>query len=68
MKGTLSNMCNRIKVESINKAMRYFEKSVQYIDRKIDERSQNGRTNEDSNVAVSHLKHTDSDGNRCWSF
>jgi len=57
---------NRIKVEKIGKAMGRFEKTVEYINRKIDERSRNGKYNE--NDADRHFSGTTNDGSRCWSY
>ena len=61
-------MSNRIKVQKISNAISRFEKSVEYINRKIDERSQNGRTNEDDYKVSNHFSGTDDNGNRCWTF
>jgi hypothetical protein len=59
-------MSNRISVAKIGKSMSHFEKSIKYINRKIDERSQNGKFNE--NDADRHYSGTSDDGSRCWSY
>jgi len=61
-------MSNRIGVAKIGKAMSHFEKSVKYINRKIDERSQNGKYNEEDDAAYRHYSGRTDDGSRCWSF
>jgi len=59
-------MSNRISVAKIGKAMSHFEKSIKYINQKIDERSQNGKYNEDS--VDRNYQGTNDKGERCWSF
>lgn len=59
-------MSNRMNVAKITAAMVRFEKTFDYINRQIDERTRNGKYNEDD--ANNHLVKTDSDGSRCWSF
>ena len=61
-------MSNRIKVERIGKAIIRFEKSIEYINRKVDERSQSGKTNEDDDSAYRHYSGIAEDGGRCWSY
>ena len=61
-------MANRIAVAKIGKAITRFEKSVEYINRKIDERSQSGKTEEDNDSAHRHYSGIAEDGGRCWSY
>jgi len=61
-------MSNRVHVSKIGKSMLRFEKSVEYLNRKIDERSRNGKHNEDDDVASRHFTGIADDGSRCWSF
>ena len=61
-------MANRISVAKIGKAITRFEKSVEYLNRKIDERSQSGKTNEDDDAADRHYSGIAEDGGRCWSY
>lgn len=61
-------MSNRMNVAKCTAAMVRFEKTLDYINRKIDERTRNGKYNEDDNFANNHLKDINSDGSRCWSF
>jgi hypothetical protein len=58
-------MSNRIKVAKIGKSMSHFEKTIKFINRKIDERSKNGKYNEDS---VDRHYIGNNDKGRCWSF
>ena len=59
-------MSNRISVAKIGKAMARFEQSVKYVNRKIDERSRSGKSNE--NDADRHFSGTTNDGSRCWTY
>ena len=61
-------MSNRIKVTKIGKAMTRFEKSLEYLNRKIDERARNGKTNERDDAVYRHYVGRSEDGGRCWSF
>ena len=61
-------MSNRMTVAKIGKAMSHFEKSLKYINHKIDERAQNGKTNEDGDSAYRHYSGIAEDGGRCWSY
>ena len=61
-------MSNRISVAKVGKAMVHFEKTVEYINQKIDERSQNGKTNEDNDAAIRNYTGMNNNGERCWSF
>lgn len=61
-------MSRAIKFEKIGKAITRFEKSIKYINQKIDERSQAGRINEDSDSAYNHYTGTSDNGGRCWSY
>jgi len=61
-------MSNRVHVSKICKAMLRFEKSVEYLNQKIDERSRNEKRNEDDDVVNRHLIGIADDGSRSWSF
>ena len=61
-------MANRISVAKIGKAMARFEKTVEYINQKVDGRSRNGKQSEENDVAIRHYSGTADDGSRCWSF
>ncbi len=61
-------MSNRMTVAKIGKAMVHFEKTIEYINRKVDERSRNGKTNEDDDAAIRNYSGMSDDGDRCWSF
>lgn len=61
-------MSKHIKFAKIGNTIRRFEKSIEYINRKIDERSQNGKTNEDDDFSNHHFVGVNDDGGRCWSF
>ena len=60
-------MSNHIKVAKIGNTMARFEKTIKYINRRIDERSQSGKNNEENDVAYSHYAGSNDQG-ICWSF
>jgi len=61
-------MSNRISVAKVGKAMVHFEKTIEHINRKIDERTRNGKIHEDDDAAVRNYSGINNDGERCWSF
>ena len=60
-------MSNHMKVAKVTKAMVSFEKTINFINDKIDRRTQSGKINEDDSNVDNHLN-VNSDGSRCWSF